>query len=119
MHALYAYFEHGVEPVAQANRNNDIPWPLSMRWPLKIWRWAFAPAPEPFADVAGTDALAKHGADLVEGLGHCGSCHTARSCISTGAQPATNTAPSRATVPGGGARVASCGAGGWASGTRG
>jgi alcohol dehydrogenase (quinone), cytochrome c subunit len=79
MHALFAYFEHGVEPVAQANRENDIPWPLSMRWPLRIWRWAFAPAPQPFADVAGTDASAKHGAYLVEGLGHCGSCHTARS----------------------------------------
>lgn len=78
MQALYAYFEHGVEPVAQANRKNDIPWPLSMRWPLKIWRWAFAPTPEPFADVTGTDASARHGAYLVEGLGHCGSCHTAR-----------------------------------------
>ncbi|MGF6768435.1 mono/diheme cytochrome c family protein [Paraburkholderia sp. GAS199] len=79
MHALYAYFEHGVAPVAEANRANEIPWPLSMRWPLKIWRWMYAPTPEPFADVAGPDASAEHGAYLVEGLGHCGSCHTPRS----------------------------------------
>ena len=42
--ALYAYFMNGVQPVAQANRAPDIPWPLSMRWPLTYWRWMFAPA---------------------------------------------------------------------------
>ncbi|WP_016772321.1 c-type cytochrome, partial [Pseudomonas sp. R62] len=42
MQALYAYFMHGVEPVAQENKASDIPWPLSMRWPLMGWRWLFA-----------------------------------------------------------------------------
>jgi mono/diheme cytochrome c family protein len=78
MHALYAYFQHGVAPVDQANRASDIPWPLSMRWPLKIWRAMFAPTPAPYAETAGIDASAEHGAYLVEGLGHCGSCHTPR-----------------------------------------
>lgn len=78
MHALYAYFQHGVAPVEQANRDNGIPWPLSMRWPLKIWRAMFAPTPAPFADVAGDEVSVARGAYLVEGLGHCGSCHTPR-----------------------------------------
>lgn len=46
MQALYAYFMHGVEPVTQENKVSDIPWPLSMRWPLMGWRWLFAPKVE-------------------------------------------------------------------------
>ena len=46
MQALYAYFMKGVAPVARDNQDSDIPWPLSMRWPLSIWRWMFAPSVE-------------------------------------------------------------------------
>lgn len=77
MQALYAYFMHGVQPVAQENRPVDIPWPLSMRWPLSIWRAMFAPKVEPFK-AAGADEVIDRGAYLVEGLGHCGACHTPR-----------------------------------------
>ncbi|MBF7141577.1 MULTISPECIES: cytochrome c [Pseudomonas] len=77
MQALYAYFMHGVQPVAQANKETDIPWPLSMRWPLSVWRAMFAPKVEPFK-AAGTDEVVDRGAYLVEGLGHCGACHTPR-----------------------------------------
>ncbi|NNB45879.1 c-type cytochrome [Pseudomonas chlororaphis] len=82
MQALYAYFMQGVAPVVQENRDSDIPWPLSMRWPLAGWRWMFAPS------VAGQqgsgqaqaaeDPVVSRGAYLVEGLGHCGACHTPR-----------------------------------------
>lgn len=78
MKALYAYFMHGVEPVAQANKDTDIPWPLSMRWPLAIWRGMFAPKVQPIPAPAGSDAVVSRGAYLVEGLGHCGACHTPR-----------------------------------------
>ena len=82
MHALYAYFMHGVTPVTRANRASDIPWPLSMRWPLTVWSWAFGPAPKPYRAPAGTPAEVAaevaRGAYLVQGLGHCGSCHTPR-----------------------------------------
>ncbi len=78
MQALYAYFMKGVEPVAQANKDSDIPWPMSMRWPLAMWRWAFAPAVADFTPVAGQDPVVSRGAYLVEGLGHCGACHTPR-----------------------------------------
>ena len=77
MQALYAYFMHGVEPVAQENKASDIPWPLSMRWPLMGWRWLFAPKVEDYK-ATSTDPVIDRGAYLVEGLGHCGACHTPR-----------------------------------------
>lgn len=78
MKALYAYFMKGVAPVAQENRDSDIPWPLSMRWPLAGWRWMFAPSVEASQPNVGEDATVSRGAYLVEGLGHCGACHTPR-----------------------------------------
>lgn len=78
MQALYAYFMQGVEPVAQANKPTDIPWPLSMRWPLAIWRGLFAPEVQAGQAPAAADPVVSRGAYLVEGLGHCGACHTPR-----------------------------------------
>lgn len=79
MRAMYAYFMHGVQPQAQANRDSDIPWPLSMRWPLSIWRMMFAPEPKDFVIDTQADPVLERGRYLVEGLGHCGACHTPRS----------------------------------------
>jgi mono/diheme cytochrome c family protein len=76
--ALYAYFEFGVTAAPVANRKSDILFPLSMRWPLTYWRWAFAPKPAPFDARTFTDAAVARGAYFVEGLGHCGECHTPR-----------------------------------------
>ncbi|RBJ83193.1 cytochrome c [Pseudomonas sp. MWU12-2534b] len=78
MQALYAYFMKGVAPVVRDNQDSDIPWPLSMRWPLAIWRWMFTPSVEPSTVAAGGDPVISRGAYLVEGLGHCGACHTPR-----------------------------------------
>jgi alcohol dehydrogenase (quinone), cytochrome c subunit len=76
--ALYAYFKYGVEPAAVPSRPSDIVFPLSMRWPLTFWRWFFAPSPKPFAASPGMDPQLAQGAYFVEGLGHCGECHTPR-----------------------------------------
>jgi alcohol dehydrogenase (quinone), cytochrome c subunit len=78
--ALYAYFMHGVEPAAGTDHANGIPWPLSIRWPLALWRKLFAPAPDAPAFNASrfSDPATARGAYLVEGPGHCGSCHTPR-----------------------------------------
>ncbi len=78
MQALYAYFMKGVEPVPQENKDSDIPWPLSMRWPLAAWRWMFAPEVADYQAPANADPVISRGAYLVEGLGHCGACHTPR-----------------------------------------
>jgi alcohol dehydrogenase (quinone), cytochrome c subunit len=76
--ALYAYFEFGVTAASVPNRKSDILFPLSMRWPLTYWRWMFAPKPKPFDDKRFADAAVARGAYFVEGLGHCGECHTPR-----------------------------------------
>jgi mono/diheme cytochrome c family protein len=75
--ALYAFFRHGVAPAAVANVKTEIPFPLSMRWPLTMWRWLWAPRPSPFEDPHADPDLAR-GSYFVEGLGHCGECHTPR-----------------------------------------
>ena len=79
MHALYAYFMQGVPAVNQQNKATDIPWPLSMRWPLAVWRNLFAPEVKAFVPSAQDDASINRGRYLVEGLAHCGACHTPRS----------------------------------------
>ena len=76
--ALYAYFKNAVPAAAVPNRPNDVVFPLSMRWPLTFWRWLFAPSPKPYTASAGMDAQTAQGAYFVEGLGHCGECHTPR-----------------------------------------
>lgn len=75
--ALYAYFMRGVPPVAQPNRTPDFGWPLTMRWPLKIWNALFLRAGA-YADKPGRDPQWNRGAYLVQGAAHCGACHTPR-----------------------------------------
>jgi thiosulfate dehydrogenase len=48
-----------------------------MRWGLALWNWAFLDA-TPFQPVAANDVPWNRGAYLVQGLGHCGACHTPR-----------------------------------------
>lgn len=81
MHALYAYFMKGVVAVDQPNKDSEIPWPLSMRFPLAGWRWLFAPAPNTATVPHPSDPAITRGAYLVEGLGHCGTCHTPKNVI--------------------------------------
>lgn len=78
--ALYAYFMHGVQAASTPNKNADIHWPLSMRWPLGIWRSMFAPAVAADAAPAAVASAGsiERGRYLVEGLGHCSACHTPR-----------------------------------------
>ncbi len=75
--ALYAYFMRGVAPVRQANQASEIPFYLSPRWPLAMWNAMFTDTPG-FSPDPTKDAQWNRGAYLVEGLGHCGACHTPR-----------------------------------------
>jgi alcohol dehydrogenase (quinone), cytochrome c subunit len=75
--ALYAYFMQGVQPVEQTNKATGIVWPLSMRWPLRFWRMAFAPQAVANDTPVSSDPVAR-GRYLVEGLAHCSACHTPR-----------------------------------------
>jgi thiosulfate dehydrogenase len=77
MRALYAFLMQGVAPVSQPNKPAEMHWPFSMRWGLSFWNWTFLNE-APFMPDAGKDAVWNRGAYLVQGLAHCGSCHTPR-----------------------------------------
>lgn len=75
--ALYAFFMHRVSPAEKSNKPSEIPWPLNMRWPISLWNSLFTEA-APFIEQPARDAQWNRGAYLVQGAGHCGSCHTPR-----------------------------------------
>jgi alcohol dehydrogenase (quinone), cytochrome c subunit len=74
---LYRFFMKQVPAVRQANSKNEIPAALSARWPLAIWDTSFVPS-DSYVVKPGHDAAWNRGAYLVQGLGHCGACHTPR-----------------------------------------
>lgn len=75
--ALYAFMMQDVKPVSRQNTPSEIPWPLNMRWPLAWWSAAFSRGGS-YQAQPSQDAAWNRGAYLVEGPGHCGSCHTPR-----------------------------------------
>ena len=77
MRALYDYLMKEVKPQAVANRDNDISWPMSIRWPLHVWNSIFLEEGE-YKPQADQSAQWNRGAYLVQGAGHCGACHTPR-----------------------------------------
>ena len=77
MRDLYAYFMHGVTPVATPAHETRLPFPFNQRWALGIWSWMFSPN-SPYQADAKHDVHWNRGAYLVQSLGHCGACHTPR-----------------------------------------
>jgi len=77
MHALYTYFKQGVKPVASTPPESRMSFPFNLRFGMGLWNWFFA-STDPFKPLDGWNAQVTRGAYLVEGLGHCGSCHTPR-----------------------------------------
>jgi alcohol dehydrogenase (quinone), cytochrome c subunit len=75
--ALYDFFMKDVPAVRQANKPNEIPSLLSFRWPLAIWNLVFTTSGS-YVAKPEHDAVWNRGAYLVQGLGHCGACHTPR-----------------------------------------
>lgn len=77
--SLYLYFA-SVDPVAAANRENELTFPFGNRSLLYFWKrlfhteGTFAPDPAKSADW-------NRGAYLVEGAAHCGACHTPRNLL--------------------------------------
>lgn len=77
LRALYGYLMQGVTPVDQPNKAARMSWPASMRWGMSLWNMTFLDD-RPFERDATRDAAWNRGAYLVQGLGHCGACHTPR-----------------------------------------
>ncbi|MHB8059136.1 MAG: c-type cytochrome [Desulfuromonadaceae bacterium] len=75
--ALYAWFMQGLEPVCKQNRPTKLSWPLSMRSLMAVWNALYVPKGEYTSDPDKSTSW-NRGAYLVQGLGHCGECHTPR-----------------------------------------
>lgn len=79
LRALYAFIMTR-RPVEAHQRDNDLPFPLSQRWLLSFWNLLFLDRAPLRPDPQHT-AEWNRGAYLVEGLGHCGDCHTPRNLL--------------------------------------
>lgn len=74
--ALWSHLRQ-LPPVRQANRPHALRPPFDTQLALAAWRLLFLPT-APLADAPGRDAEWQRGQALVEGIGHCGACHTPR-----------------------------------------
>jgi mono/diheme cytochrome c family protein len=63
--------------VKQANRPNALPFPLSIRRGIGLWKLVFLDGKE-FTPDPAKPAEVNRGGYLVEGPGHCNECHTPR-----------------------------------------
>lgn len=80
MRALYDFFMNEVEPINQPNIAAEIPTWKSPRWPVAIWN-ILTVDDNPYETKESESDAWNRGAYLVEGLGHCGACHTPRGLL--------------------------------------
>ncbi|ATG48265.1 aldehyde dehydrogenase [Celeribacter ethanolicus] len=78
--ALYAYIMSSVPAVAQEHRDNDLPFPLDQRFLQAGWKMLFFDEGRYEPDPAKSEEW-NRGAYLVEGVTHCGACHTPRNAL--------------------------------------
>ena len=74
--ALYAYLMTR-QPVQAKAPANELAFPYNVRMGLALWNALYLHK-GPYQSVAGKPDEWNRGAYLVEGLGHCGACHTPR-----------------------------------------
>lgn len=75
--ALYDYFMNEVQPVSSTVPETNLAFPFNLRFGLRAWNW-LALGKAGFQPTQGEDAVFNRGAYLVEGPGHCSTCHTQR-----------------------------------------
>jgi mono/diheme cytochrome c family protein len=77
--ALYAFLMTR-PPVSAPARKNDLSFPFNQRFTLAGWKLLFL-RHETYRPDPGRSAEWNRGAYLVEGLAHCGACHTPRNAL--------------------------------------
>lgn len=81
LHALYAYFMRGVQPVDEASKDyTALPFPFNMRISMAGWNLLFANR-KPFTPDPAKSEEINRGAYLAGALGHCASCHAPRNIL--------------------------------------
>lgn len=78
--AIYAYIMTSIPAVKQTKMENDIPFPLNIRWLQAGWKLLFADT-STLTKQDGKSAEWNRGAYLAEGISHCGACHTPRNSV--------------------------------------
>ncbi len=77
--ALFAYLQ-SLPGVANTPPPHQLRWPFNTQWALAAWRaWYFSPGE--FKATADKTPEWNRGAYLVQGLGHCSSCHAERNAL--------------------------------------
>ena len=76
---LWAYLRT-LPPSAKPSREHDLWFIFGWRWLVSIWKWLYF-TPGAFAGIPGVSEVVNRGAYLVQALGHCGECHTARNFL--------------------------------------
>ena len=71
-----------LKPVRQQNRPPELPWPFSVREVMKGWNALYF-KPGTYQSNPQKSAQWNLGAYLVEGLGHCGACHSPKNFAGT------------------------------------
>lgn len=79
MHDLWAYMQT-VPAVDNKVVSNQLPFPFNIRLMMMGWNLLFFDK-SPFVPVAGANEQIDRGAYLVQGLGHCAACHTAKNFL--------------------------------------
>jgi mono/diheme cytochrome c family protein len=77
IHALYAYFMQGVQPVEEKSADTSLPFPMNIRASMIGWNMLFANG-TPLGDDPEQSAEWNRGRYLAEGAAHCSTCHTPR-----------------------------------------
>lgn len=78
--AIYAYLITEVAPVQVPQKDNELPFPLNQRILQAGWKMLFVDFGI-YEDEADRSNEWNRGAYLVEGLTHCGACHTPRNAL--------------------------------------
>ena len=73
-------FLNTVQPVRNRVVSNQLPFPFDVREEMKVWNALYFKSGE-FKPDAAKSAEWNRGAYLVEGLGHCGACHTPKTTL--------------------------------------
>jgi mono/diheme cytochrome c family protein len=76
---LFAFLKT-LKPVRQSPTPNKLIFPFNIRAGLIFWNWLYLPKAPPKLDPAAS-AEWKRGEYIVNGLGHCGGCHTPKDIL--------------------------------------
>jgi mono/diheme cytochrome c family protein len=72
--AAFAYLKT-LKPVENHLKRNQLNFPFNIRFLMTFWNWLFLKK-GPFVPDPSKSEVWNRGAYLVQGLGHCGACHT-------------------------------------------